>query len=152
MKHICVKMFMWTFVLISLGKTLQFNLLNPHCVSKSYHALGTQRRRTQRSSILREGRVWYGGSVSQSVWNTAATALPQARTNCCGHQREKAVFFLGSQRKAGRTKLFNVNLASARDQVYRIFVFILATLCGMWDLSSLTRYWTCAPCSGSEES
>ena len=30
--------------------------------------------------------------------------------------------------------------------------FFLATPCGMWDLSSPTRYQTRAPCSGSAES
>ena len=32
------------------------------------------------------------------------------------------------------------------------FAFFLATLRGMWDLSSLTRDWTHAPCGGSMES
>ena len=33
-----------------------------------------------------------------------------------------------------------------------LFFFFNAMLCGMWDLSSLTRDWTCALCSESAES
>ena len=32
------------------------------------------------------------------------------------------------------------------------FLFFQATLCGLWDLSSLTKDVTCAPCIGSTES
>ena len=33
-----------------------------------------------------------------------------------------------------------------------IFLLLLATLCSMWDLSSLTKDQTHAPCNGSSES
>ena len=37
---------------------------------------------------------------------------------------------------------------------FSLFVYFnfLSTLCGMWDLRSPTRHWTCVPCSGSLES
>ena len=44
------------------------------------------------------------------------------------------------------SKLFNMEVYHLR------FFFFLAILCGLQDLSSLTRYQTQAPCSGNAES
>ena len=39
-----------------------------------------------------------------------------------------------------------------KKQLGCLYFYFLAKIWGMWDLNSLTRDWTCAPCSGSMES
>ena len=59
--------------------------------------------------------------------------------------------------------IFNVILSKTKQQHFRLmlkwllwfsfvfvlFILLLAMSCSMWNLSSLTRDWTCAPCSES---
>ena len=51
--------------------------------------------------------------------------------------------------------IYHTHIYSTHTYIYTphsFLKFFLATLCGMWDLSSLTRAQTCTPCSESMES
>ena len=53
------------------------------------------------------------------------------------------------------TSIFTAHLNWEQPHVasgYSIFFYFLATLCSLWDLSSLTRYGTSVPRSGNLES
>ena len=68
---------------------------------------------------------------------------PSSRENLCPAFRQIR----------GRQKTSKISWFFLKLLFYFIFNFyFLATLCGMWDLSSLARDWTCAPCSGRVES
>ena len=53
------------------------------------------------------------------------------------------------KKKINDIKLYHI---SGKDMKNLFVGGFLATLCSLWDLSSLTRDQTCAPCGGSMES
>ena len=54
-----------------------------------------------------------------------------------------------TKKKINDTKLYHI---SGKDMKNLFVGGFLATLCSLWDLSSLTSDQTCAPCGGSVES
>lgn len=56
---------MWTFVLISLGKTLQFNLLSPCCAAKTLSIGNAKRKDTAR--FYPQGRQSLIQGINQPV-------------------------------------------------------------------------------------
>ena len=94
-------------------------------------------------------------------WNCTRRFLWRA----VGHMWKNPEGFLGNQKWAGKTWLLRSVGNPGRKESENgcpkstspslslsFFFFFFAPLLGLWDLSSLTRDWTCAPCPGSEES
>ena len=78
------------------------------------------------------------------AWKNVKTILSYAITDCGPKGYNLSI----SPLNKGCKKIFFLNCKSNTDMP----ILFLATFCGLWDLSSLTRDQPCAPCSGSMKS
>ena len=108
----------------------------------------------------------YINIVLCTFWSALADIISLNLVECC-----LGVFFISTHLLSYRTELsfpttevkaayllcvkrtlFYLQTSRSCPLLSLFFFFFLAVPCGMWDLSSLTRDQTCAPCMGSVES
>ena len=101
-----------------------------------------------------------GGNALMAPLPKLLARCPRSWNHCFLH---KKVSWLSSQQGRGKARFLSsgmfccasISIFIFKFCIYYYFLFLSyfsAPLHGMWDLSSLTRGRTCAPCSGSSES